>query len=124
MFRKSIYQKNSFCKLIYRKLNENDSICKDPASYISFKIISNQEIRIESLGVKKEFRRNNLGEFMIQNVIKLSNLWKIKFITLHVMIKNQPAQKLYSKNGFKTLKWISKYYNQETDALMMIFKNE
>jgi ribosomal protein S18 acetylase RimI-like enzyme len=117
VFQKAILDKYSYCKILY---SENE-LKSQPAAYILFQLISNQEIRITSLGVKREFRRHSLGEMMINKVIETSKSWKIRFITLHVMTDNTAAQRLYSKLGFKTTRWISEYYGKD-DALMMFLE--
>jgi ribosomal-protein-alanine N-acetyltransferase len=81
---------------------------------------SSTQVTIASIAVSKNYRNNGIGKLLIDYIIKQVKDLEFKKLSLHVNVKNIPAQKIYSKFGFKTIEWIDNYYsNIKTDALFM-----
>ena len=79
-------------------------------------------LEITNIVVKKNFRKNGIGNELLKNLIKLAKENEKTEITLEVNNINLPAIKLYEKNGFKNLGIRKKYYNNTDDANIMTLK--
>lgn len=128
----SIYNlgKNNL-QIYYDKNDINYSIISD--DFASFKVEYNNNIvafvicqkmnidrlHINSIAVDKKYRRLGIGNFIIK---KIKYMFKYKFITLYVSVKNINALKLYFKNNFKIIN-IKKnyYYSLNEDAYFMYY---
>ena len=75
--------------------------------------------KIMSFAVKKEFRGKGIGSMLLKEVIKRCKNKGKHRILLEVRVSNVVAQKLYKKNGFKTIEILPKYYNDGEDAYLM-----
>lgn len=75
------------------------------------------DAHITNIVVRKSYRHKGIGSFLLEELIKLA---KVKSsLTLEVNTKNEIAQKLYLKYGFKTLGTRKKYYSGIEDAYIM-----
>lgn len=75
------------------------------------------DAHITNIVVRKSYRHKGIGSFLLEKLIELA---KIKSsLTLEVNTKNEIAQKLYLKYGFKTLGVRKKYYSGIEDAYIM-----
>lgn len=75
------------------------------------------DAHITNIVVHKNYRNKGIGSILLEKLIELS---KIKIsLTLEVNTKNENAQKLYLKYGFKNLGIRKKYYNGTEDAFIM-----
>lgn len=79
-------------------------------------------LEITNIVVKKSFRKNGIGNILLQCLIKLAKEKEKTEITLEVNNINIPAIKLYEKNGFKNVGFRKKYYNNTDDANIMTLK--
>lgn len=77
------------------------------------------DIHITNIVVKKNFRNQNIGSTILQNLIQLCENENVISLTLEVNSNNIVAQKLYEKFGFKTIGIRKKYYNNTEDAIIM-----
>ena len=78
------------------------------------------EGHITNVAVDPEFRRNHIGEAIIQEMIRLTSEGGTQSWTLEVRVDNEAAIKLYEKMGFKAAGIRPKYYEYDgTDALIM-----
>lgn len=82
------------------------------------------EAHITTIAVHPEYRRQGIGELLLQKMINAGYEKEAKWFTLEVRASNISAQNLYYKYGFKSLGLRRKYYqdNQE-DALIMWTEN-
>ena len=80
------------------------------------------QLEITNIVVKKKFRKNGIGNILLQRLIKLAKEKGKVEITLEVNNINLPAIKLYEKNGFKNVGFRKKYYNNTDDANIMTLK--
>uniref|UniRef100_A0A7C4W3V2 Ribosomal-protein-alanine N-acetyltransferase n=1 Tax=Geoglobus ahangari TaxID=113653 RepID=A0A7C4W3V2_9EURY len=78
-----------------------------------------EESKILSLAVRKEFRRRGIGSMLLEKAIESSKEKGKKRLLLEVRISNIPAQKLYKKYGFKTINVLPNYYADGEDAYLM-----
>lgn len=75
------------------------------------------DAHITNIVVHKAYRQQGVGSLLLKNII---NIAKCKdSLTLEVNTKNENAQKLYLKFGFKNLGVRKKYYNNTEDAFIM-----
>ena len=82
------------------------------------------EGHITTIGVKKAFQRNHVGEAIINKIIDDCYEEGIKYLTLEVRVSNEPAIALYTKYGFNSLGTRKGYYQDNNeDALIMWTEN-
>ena len=77
------------------------------------------EADIMNIVVKKDFRHNGIGSILLENLINYSKNMNMKTITLEVNENNLSAIRLYDKFSFDKLGIRKKYYNGESDAIIM-----
>ena len=69
--------------------------------------------------VRKPFRHNGIGSILLDNLISYSKNLNLKSVTLEVNENNLSAIHLYDKFSFDNLGIRKKYYNGESDAIIM-----
>ncbi len=74
---------------------------------------------IESVFIKKEFRKQGLASLLILELQKELIKKNIEKIFLEVRKTNHQAQNLYIKHGFNTISERKKYYSDGEDAVIM-----
>lgn len=74
---------------------------------------------IMNIVVKKSFRRNSIGSTLLENLISYSKEKNLKTLTLEVNDHNISAIRLYNKFSFDHIGIRKKYYNGESDAIIM-----
>jgi ribosomal-protein-alanine N-acetyltransferase len=78
------------------------------------------EAHIISIAVRKECRRQGLGELLLIAVNHMALLLEARVVTLEVRVSNKEAQALYVKYGFRTAGVRHRYYSDNNeDALIM-----
>lgn len=77
------------------------------------------EADIMNIVVKKSFRRNSIGSTLLENLISYAKSLNLKTITLEVNDHNISAIRLYDKFNFDHIGIRNKYYNGESDAIIM-----
>lgn len=77
------------------------------------------EADIMNIVVKKDFRHNGIGSILLENLINYSKNTNMKTLTLEVNENNLSAIRLYDKFSFDKLGIRKKYYNGESDAIIM-----
>ena len=82
---------------------------------------SDTNLHIMSIGVIPEYRRKNIGKFMIDTLIETGKQRKpyIKNVTLYIQVCNTGAIQFYIENMFKKKKLIEHYYNENDNAFLM-----
>ena len=110
MFLKELENKNSFFNIL---LVDGKII-----GYIVYHIVLD-EAEILNIVIDNEFKRQNLGKYLLEQSIGEMSKQNIKTIFLEVGEKNIPAINLYLQFGFKEYnKRINYYKNKETAILM------
>lgn len=83
-----------------------------------------EEVHITNIAVSVDFRRQGIGNKLLQRIIDDCYENKAKYITLEVRVSNEAAIHLYEKYGFKSLGVRKGYYqNNNEDALIMWTEN-
>ncbi|MBE6071275.1 MAG: ribosomal-protein-alanine N-acetyltransferase [Clostridium butyricum] len=79
------------------------------------------EAHITNVAVHPDFRRLKVGSILLDSLLTtFSNDFECISYDLEVRISNTPAQKLYSKYGFKEIGVRKEYYrDNKEDALLM-----
>lgn len=79
------------------------------------------EAHITNIAVHPEFRKLKVGSLLLESLLnKCSNDFGCVLYDLEVRVSNIPAQKLYSKYGFKEVGIRKNYYKDtQEDALLM-----
>jgi len=78
------------------------------------------EGHITNVAVLHEYRRQGIGDLLMENLEKVALEKEMIGITLEVRISNEPAQRMYNKYGFRP-EGIRKNYYSDTheDAVIM-----
>ena len=82
------------------------------------------EGNITNVAVHPDFRRNKIGELLVNEMISYSKSSNIAFLTLEVNENNKNAYSLYKKCGFYEIGRRKKYYSNKFDAILMQFDIE
>ncbi len=78
------------------------------------------EAHITTIATAREYRRQGIGELLLQAVIDLATHLRARLVTLEVRASNRPAQALYTKYGFKEVGLRRGYYtDNREDAIIM-----
>lgn len=94
-------------------------VAKENGEIVGFAGIwySVDDAHITNIVVRKNYRSKGIGSLLLEKLIELA---KTKdSLTLEVNTKNEIAQKLYLKYGFKNLGIRKKYYDGIEDAYIM-----
>ena len=90
--------------------------------YINFSIIVDT-MEINSVVVKKDFKKKGIATYMLDNVITIAKSKNVKQIFLEVRKSNIPAQNLYEKFNFIHINTRNNYYsNNLEDAYIYSLK--
>ncbi len=77
------------------------------------------EGNITNVAVHPDFRRQGIGEILVNEMIAFLEKNKLLFLTLEVNEKNFSAYSLYKKCGFYEIGRRKKYYDNQFDAILM-----
>ena len=99
--------------VIVAKVDENTIV-----GFAGLKVILD-EADIMNIVVKKSFRHNGIGSILLEHLISYANDNNLKTITLEVNEHNLSAIRLYDKFNFDHIGIRKKYYNGESDAIIM-----
>jgi ribosomal-protein-alanine N-acetyltransferase len=72
-----------------------------------------------SLAVKREKRRQGIGQQLIEALIVIYRQQGCRELVLEVRVSNYSAKTFYRKQGFREKRRSSKYYDDGEDALIM-----
>ncbi len=86
--------------------------------YVGVWIEENAEII--NLYVDEKYQGKGFGGMLVDLVIKLCEMCKVKVLSLEVRKSNERAQNLYSKFGFIFSHYRYNYYDNGEDAIVMI----
>lgn len=104
------------CSNSYFVIAKNDN--NEIVGFAGFKIIVD-EANIMNIVVKRSFRHNGIGSILLEHLISYAKDKNLKTITLEVNEHNLSAIRLYDKFNFDHLGIRKKYYNGESDAIIM-----
>ena len=75
---------------------------------------------ITNIAIAENLRRKGYGEKLLKFIEKVATTYRIKKISLEVRRSNRIAQEMYRKYGYKVIKFLRNYYQEEKeDALVM-----
>jgi ribosomal-protein-alanine N-acetyltransferase len=75
---------------------------------------------ITNIAITEKFRRKGYGSKLLKFVEKIAASYKIEKISLEVRRSNYIAQDMYRKYGYKVIRFLKNYYQEEKeDALVM-----
>lgn len=96
-------------------------IAKNKNEIVGFAGLKNiiNQADIMNIVVKKSFRGNGIGSKLLENLIFYAKNNNLKMITLEVNEHNLSAIRLYNKFEFNHIGIRKKYYNGESDAIIM-----
>ena len=80
------------------------------------------EGQITNVAVMDEYRNRKVGSALMEALIKTAEEREMIGITLEVKISNYPAQKLYSKYGFKPEGFRKNYYKYTNEDAIVMWK--
>jgi len=79
-----------------------------------------EEAHITNLAVHPDFRKKKIGTLLLATLEEELNKKGVASLTLEVRVSNEGAQKLYQQRGFSALGLRKKYYaDNNEDALIM-----
>jgi len=79
-----------------------------------------EEVDIHNIAVHTNFRRQGIGQALLQQVVAEARGRKSSRVTLEVRVSNIPAQKLYESVGFVGTGLRKGYYSDDgEDAVLM-----
>ena len=94
--------------------SEDDNIM----GFADLKIIID-EADIMNIVVRKPYRHNGIGSILLEHLINYAKSKNLKSVTLEVNEHNLSAVHLYDKFAFDKIGIRKKYYNGESDAIIM-----
>ena len=75
---------------------------------------------ITNIAITENLRRKGYGENFLKFIEKIAATYRIKKISLEVRRSNYIAQDMYIKYGYKVIRFLKNYYQEEKeDALVM-----
>ena len=78
------------------------------------------EVDIHNIAVHIDFRRQGIGQALLQRVIEQTRNRESSLVTLEVRVSNSSAQRLYESVGFVAKGLRKRYYSDDgEDALIM-----
>lgn len=110
--------------ILKEELNCNTSyfiVCKnDNNEIVGFSGFKNiiDEADIMNIVVKKTYRNNGIGFFLLNNLLNYIKSQNLNFVTLEVNEKNTSAIHLYKKFDFKTVGIRKNYYGLDNGIIM------
>ena len=81
-------------------------------------ILPNDKLRILILVLKDEYQKRGIGKDLIERMIKASDIFGVKKVTLEVR-KDSAAITFYRKLGFSSVDVLPCYYQDGCDGIVM-----
>ena len=79
---------------------------------------------IISIATSKEYRKRGIGSALLKELEDiLFKKYNVAYITLEVRFNNREARLFYYKRGYMDKRLLPRYYEDGTDAILMIKKN-
>lgn len=106
-------EENPFCKTLIAKIDGKT------VGYLMY-LITFDSSSIVRIGVKKEYRNQNIALTLLDESLKDLKENNVEFYTLEVREYNIPAIKLYEKFGFIKICTKNHYYDDGENAIYMM----
>ena len=112
---------NEIEKAIFERKDAHYFIFEDTEikGYIGFHL-DETKAELVTVYVPDQYRQQKVASFLLEYGMAWAQQQKVQAITLEVSELNQPAIHLYEKFGFKTIHVRKNYYQDSTDALLMM----
>ena len=115
------------------KTNISESINNEKYMFLGYKIdgrligyisvfIILDEAYINNIAVLKEFRKQGIGNKLVNEILEVCKNKSCKFVTLEVRESNFPAISLYEKLGFERITVRKNYYNEPIENAIIMTK--
>lgn len=120
------WSRNAFLSEIYENRRAYYLVARDNghvAGYVGIWVILD-EGHVTNLAVHPNFRRQGIGEQLMQSIISYARSRGAKRITLEVRASNLTAQSLYEKLGFVGVGTRPGYYHDNGEDAVIMWKNE
>jgi ribosomal-protein-alanine N-acetyltransferase len=79
---------------------------------------------ITNIAIAENLRRKGYGEYFLKFIEKIAATYRIKEISLEVRRSNCIAQEMYRKYGYKVIKFLRNYYQEEKEDALVMEKNQ
>ncbi len=80
------------------------------------------EAHVTNIAVIPEYRKKGVGSFLVKNMIKMAEELDVHSMTLEVRISNHSAINLYEKYGFERSGVRPKYYKENNEDALIMWK--
>ena len=78
---------------------------------------------ITNIAINEKLHRKGYGRKLLKFVEKIAATHKIKKISLEVGSSNRIAQDMYKKYGYKVIRFLRNYYQEEKEDALVMEKN-
>ena len=107
-------------------LEENDEIMaacavsplNEAENKIEWKDPLAKALYVERLGVNVDYQRRGIASLLVKNVEQFAKENEYGYVRLFVVNQNEPARKLYEKNGFQKIEGLYKHCVTEETTLL------
>ena len=117
------YTKYTFAYLFNEPRALSYQAVTDDASMVAYMFVIMQDdgtAHLTTIGVAPEHRRRGIAVMLLRHLESVLRAKGISTIVLEVRVKNVPAQLLYVRDGYTTVKRIANYYSDGEDCFMMV----
>lgn len=83
---------------------------------------NDEHVQIENLFVLEDYRRRGVATNLLSRLIQDMTTYHVRYISLEVRVDLLNVISLYQSMEFKTVKQISNYYPDHTDAVYMVYE--
>ena len=90
------------------------------AAYMFVIVQQDGTAHLTTIGVAPEHRRRGVAAMMLGHLEAVLRARAVSTIVLEVRVRNTPAQMLYERYGYMTVKRIARYYTDGEDCFMMV----
>lgn len=80
------------------------------------------DCHVLSFGMMERYRKQGMGSTLINHIIETAKIRNLSFISLEVKTDNANAIQLYKKFDFEELGYRKNYYQDGSDALVMMLE--
>jgi ribosomal-protein-alanine N-acetyltransferase len=96
---------------------------KHVVGYMGFWLVQ-EEAHITNLAVHPAFRRQKIGERLLQATMQMACSLGAQRATLEVRASNEAAKRLYEKHGFSMVAIRRKYYSDNNEDALVLWNND
>ncbi len=75
---------------------------------------------ISNVAVTSAYRRQNIADTLIGELLSRANALELSFVTLEVRESNEPAKALYGKHGFEIVGLRKNYYSKPKEHAILM----